>query len=80
MSTSEGHWKWTGLDRSDMVKRSEMVMWAERCWRCSCQDNENNEDKAQRYVDVLKDDMQEVGVREDEVSDRIAWRILYGDH
>ena len=29
---------------------------------------------------MVKEDMQEVGAREDEVFDRSVWRIHYGDH
>ena len=32
-----------------------------------------------RYLDVLKEDIQEKGVREDEVFDRSVWRIHCGD-
>ena len=32
-----------------------------------------------RYLDVAKEDMQEVGAREDEVFDRSVWKIQCGD-
>ena len=44
---------------------------------------EKEDEKDQRggvgYLDVVKEDMQEVGAREDVVFDRDVWRIRYGD-
>ena len=42
-------------------------MLTERCWRCSCQENEDGGRPKRRYLDVAKEDMQEVGAREHEV-------------
>ena len=51
-----------------------MTTLAEKCWRCSCTEKEDREDKRRcvtekRHLDVVKEDMQEVGVRKDEVLD-----------
>ena len=32
-----------------------------------------------RYLDVMKEDMQEVGAREDEVFTRSVWKVRCGD-
>ena len=32
-----------------------------------------------RYLDVVKEDMHELGAREDEVFDRSVWKIQCGD-
>ena len=50
-----------------------MTMWAERCQRHICQEKETG--KTKRYYDLVKEDIQEVGAREDEVFDRNVWRI-----
>ena len=48
-------------------------MWEEICWKCSSQ--EKDQRAKRRYLCVVKEDMQEVGTREDEVFDRNVWRI-----
>ena len=69
-----------------------MTASAERCWRFSRQGKENGgldiqfqgETKQGRpkrgYLDVVQEDVQEVGMREDEVFARSVWRILCYGH
>ena len=54
-----------------------MTIRAESCWRCSCQEKENDEDQ-KGVSDIVKEDLKEVGAREDEVFDRSVGRIPYG--
>ena len=47
-------------------------MWEERCWRCRYQGKTKHGRPCRKYLDMVKEDMQEVGAREDEVFDRIV--------
>ena len=64
--------RWFGL----VKRRDDDYVCAERCWRCRVS---RKTKVGKQKMNVVKEDMQEVGAREDEVFDRSVWRIRCGD-